>query len=79
MVFKTEVGTAAEQTDSVGQQILKILLDEIPEMADGAIAAISGQTRDGVLTTVGFKEGKNVGTVLCHLVPVDKGVALPAK
>lgn len=72
VVFKTEVGTAAEQTDSVGQQILKILLDEIPEMADGAIAAISGQTRDGVLTTVGFKEGKNVGTVLCHLVPVDK-------
>ncbi|MDD4416740.1 MAG: efflux RND transporter permease subunit [Proteiniphilum sp.] len=72
VVFKTEVGSAAEQTDSVGQQILKILLDEIPEMADGAIAAISGQTRDGVLTTVGFKEGKNVGTVLCHLVPVDK-------
>jgi hydrophobe/amphiphile efflux-1 (HAE1) family protein len=72
VVFETEVGTAANQTDSVGQQILKIMLDEIPEIADGAIASISGQTRDGALTTVGFKEGKNVGTVLCHLVPVEQ-------
>lgn len=71
VVYETEVGTSAQQTDSIGQRILQIMLDEIPEIADGALASISGQTKDGTLTTVGFKEGKNVGTVLCHLIPSD--------
>ncbi|MFA5641375.1 MAG: efflux RND transporter permease subunit [Bacteroidales bacterium] len=74
VVFETEVGTAACQTDSIGQLILKIMHDQIPEIAEGAIASIAGQTNDGSLTTVGFKEGKNVGTVLCHLVPSDQRV-----
>lgn len=72
VVFETEVGTSAQQTDSIGQRILRIMEEEIPEISHGALAAISGQTRDGALTTVGFKEGKNVGTVLCHLVPADE-------
>lgn len=72
VVFETEVGTSADQTDSVGQQILQIMTNEIPEIAESALASIVGQTDDGILTTVGFKEGKNVGTVLCHLVTPDK-------
>ena len=44
VVFETEVGTAANQTDSVGQQILKIMLDEIPEIADGAIVYLRSDT-----------------------------------
>lgn len=72
VVFETEVGTSAQQTDSIGQRILQIMQDEIPEISHGALASISGQTRDGSLTTVGFKEGKNVGTVLCHLVSADE-------
>ena len=72
VVYETEVGTSADQTDSVGQQILQIMLNEIPEIAESALASIVGQTNDGILTTVGFKEGKNVGTVLCHLVTPDK-------
>lgn len=65
--FETEVGTSAEQTDSIGQQILQILYEEIHEMVPGSSGAIAGQTRDGALTTVGFKEGKNIGSILCHL------------
>lgn len=72
VVFETEVGTSAQQTDSIGQRILQIMQEEIPEIAPGAIASISGQTQDGALTTVGFKEGKNVGTVLCHLTSPDE-------
>ncbi|NLH28693.1 MAG: efflux RND transporter permease subunit, partial [Bacteroidales bacterium] len=70
--FETEVGTSVEQTDSIGQQILKILHEEIHEMVPGSSGAIAGQTRDGALTTVGFKEGKNIGSVLCHLTLPDK-------
>ena len=72
VVYETEVGTSADRTDSIGQQILQIMLNEIPEIAESALASIVGQTNDGILTTVGFKEGKNVGTVLCHLVTPDK-------
>lgn len=72
VVFETEVGTSARQTDSISQQILQIMLEDIPEIANEAAVSIAGQTQTGALTTVGFKEGKNVGTVLCHLVPPDK-------
>lgn len=72
VVFETEVGTSAQQTDSMGQRILQIMLDEVPEIRDGALASISGQTESGMLTTVGFKEGKNVGTVLTNLVPHEE-------
>ena len=72
VVYETEVGSSAEKTDSIGQQILEIMLDGIPEIKEGAVASISGQTPSGVLTTVGFKEGKNVGTVLCRLIPIEQ-------
>lgn len=72
VVFETEVGTSARQTDSISQQILQIMLEDIPEIANEAAVSIAGQTKTGALTTVGFKEGKNVGTVLCHLIPPDK-------
>ena len=72
VVFETEVGTSARQTDSISQQILQIMLEDIPEIANEAAVSIAGQTKTGALTTVGFKEGTNVGTVLCHLTPPDK-------
>ncbi|MEA4905326.1 MAG: efflux RND transporter permease subunit [Petrimonas sp.] len=72
VVFETEVGTSARQTDSVSQQILQLMLAEIPEIADSAVVSIAGQTKSGALTTVGFKEGKNAGSVVCHLTPPDK-------
>ncbi|HEX2977203.1 MAG TPA: efflux RND transporter permease subunit, partial [Bacteroidales bacterium] len=72
VVFQTEVGTGARETDRVAQDVMKIMKDNIPEMVPGTLAAISGQTRDGILSTVGFSEGKNVGTVLCHLSLPDK-------
>jgi hydrophobe/amphiphile efflux-1 (HAE1) family protein len=72
VVFETPVGTAASETDRISQQIMKLMEDNIPEMVPGTMGAISGQTRDGLLSTVGFAEGKNIGTVLCHLTLPDK-------
>jgi len=51
---------------------MTIMKENIPEMVPGSLSAISGQTRDGILSTVGFSEGKNIGTVLCHLTLPDK-------
>jgi hydrophobe/amphiphile efflux-1 (HAE1) family protein len=72
VVFQTEVGTSAEETDRVAQEIMKVMEANIPEMIPGTLAAISGQTKDGILSMVGFKEGKNTGTVLGHLTLPDK-------
>jgi HAE1 family hydrophobic/amphiphilic exporter-1 len=67
VVFETEVGTSAAETDKVAQKVMDVIKQEVPEMVPGSLAAISGQTRDGILSTVGFSEGKNISTVLCHL------------
>jgi HAE1 family hydrophobic/amphiphilic exporter-1 len=67
VVFETEVGTSAEQTDKVAQEVMDIIKKEVPELVPGTLASISGQTEDGTLSSVGFEEGKNVSTVLAHL------------
>ena len=70
--FETEQGTSHTLTEQVGNQIVQLLQEHVPEIAEGGIASITGQTDDGVLTAVGFKEGKNIGTIFCHLKPVDE-------
>lgn len=70
--FETEQGTSHTLTEQVGNQIVQLLQDNVPEIAEGGIASITGQTDDGVLTAVGFKEGKNIGTIFCHLKPVNE-------
>lgn len=70
--FETEQGISHTITEQVGNQIVQLLQDNVPEVVDGGIASITGQTDDGVLTAVGFKEGKNIGTIFCHLKPVDE-------
>ncbi|HPP91064.1 efflux RND transporter permease subunit [Tenuifilum sp.] len=66
-VIETEVGTSTTKTDSVAQLVMQIFQDEIPEMVPGSLASVSGQTEEGLLSSVGFSEGKNIATVMCHL------------
>lgn len=72
VTFQTETGTNASETDKVAQKVMKVMEENIPEMIPGSLGSISGQTRDGLLSTVGFAEGKNIGTVMCHLTLPDK-------
>lgn len=67
VVIETEVGTSAEQTDQAAQQVMAIVREEVPELEPGTLAAVSGQTEDGTLSSIGFEEGKNVATILAHL------------
>ncbi|HPV56233.1 MAG TPA: efflux RND transporter permease subunit, partial [Tenuifilaceae bacterium] len=66
-VIETEVGTSAAKTDSVAQLVMKIFEAEIPEMVPGSLFSTAGQTEDGILSSVGFSEGKNIATIMCHL------------
>ena len=72
LVFETEVGTSADETDRVAQKVMDIFIEEIPEMSPGSLSSITGQTEGGTLKSVGFSEGKNVCTVIAHLILPDQ-------
>lgn len=67
VVFKTETGTRAEATRQVSRKVMKIVDEVAREKVPGTLFSVSGQTEKGILSSVGFEEGKNVGTVMCHL------------
>ena len=51
--FETEQGTSHSFTEQVGNEIIQLLHDNVPEVAEGGLASITGQTQEGVLTAVG--------------------------
>ncbi|MFC2104176.1 efflux RND transporter permease subunit [Bacteroidota bacterium] len=72
LVFETEVGTNAEETDRIAQKVMEVFAEELPEIAPGSLASITGQTDGGTLKSVGFSEGKNICTVIAHLILPDE-------
>jgi HAE1 family hydrophobic/amphiphilic exporter-1 len=63
--FEMEIGTSAQETERIARRIEHIMLEEIPEMQSQF--TIVGQTEDGALTTVGFREGKNIGSLVVRM------------
>jgi len=70
IVYQTEVGTNSSETERVGIEIEKILKEEVPELR--TFFTVVGQTESGVLSSVGFKEGKNMGTLMAKLTPPEE-------
>ncbi|MGM0504046.1 MAG: efflux RND transporter permease subunit, partial [Bacteroidota bacterium] len=72
VVIETEVGTSAEETDRIAQKVMEVIRENVPEMIPTSLSSITGQTEKGTLSSVGFTEGKNVSTILAHLVLPDE-------
>ncbi len=68
--FEMEIGTGAQETERIARRIERIMLEEIPEMQSQF--TIVGQTEDGALTTVGFQEGKNIGSLVLRMGRPDE-------
>ncbi len=68
--FEMETGTSVAETERVARQIERIMKEEIPEMQTEF--TIVGQTEDGALTTVGFQEGKNIGSIVARMGRPDE-------
>lgn len=68
--FKMETGTSVAETERVARQIERIMKEKIPEMQTEF--TIVGQTEDGALTTVGFQEGKNIGSIVARMGRPDE-------
>lgn len=68
--FEMETGTSASETEKTARKIERIMLEEIPEIQTEF--TIVGQTEDGSLTTVGFREGKNIGSLVARMGRPDE-------
>lgn len=70
--IEIDISATSTKSDSISKVVMDIFEREVPEMRPGSLASISGQSENGMLTSVGFREGKNITTVLCHLSHPDE-------
>lgn len=71
VVAEIRIGASTEQTLQVTEKIEQIFREEIPEMR--ALYSLTGQSEEGMLGTVGFREGKNVTSVFARMtLPQDR-------
>jgi HAE1 family hydrophobic/amphiphilic exporter-1 len=66
VVAETRVGASTEETLALTRKIEDIFLQEIPEIRN--LYSLTGQSDQGLLSSVGFKEGKNVTTIFARTV-----------
>lgn len=65
-VVETRVGASTEATMKLTRQIEEIFEQEVPEIRN--LYSLTGQSEEGLLSSVGFREGKNVTTVFARTV-----------
>ncbi len=70
VVFETRVGSSTEQTLKITREVENIFKEEIPEIRN--LYSLTGQSDAGLLSSVGFREGKNVSTVFARTVLPEK-------
>lgn len=71
VVAEIRVGASTEETLRLTARIEEIFREEIPEIRN--LYSLTGQSDQGLLSSVGFKEGKNVTSVFARTVmPEDR-------
>ncbi|MCS7228637.1 MAG: efflux RND transporter permease subunit [Candidatus Kryptonium sp.] len=77
IIAQLPIGTRIDETIKVGEQLQKIMLEEIPEKWRRYIFMRAGTTEQGFATITGQVEGNNVVTVGARLVPLkERGVSI---
>ncbi|MDA3839301.1 MAG: efflux RND transporter permease subunit [Candidatus Delongbacteria bacterium] len=75
ITFNLEQGTNTEETLRICKDVENILISEIENNGSKddirSIYSFVGQSETGILSLVGFSEGKNIGTVMAKLVLPD--------
>jgi hydrophobe/amphiphile efflux-1 (HAE1) family protein len=65
-VVETRIGASTEETLKLTQEIEDIFREEVPEIRN--LYSLTGQSDQGLLSSVGFREGKNITTVFARTV-----------
>ena len=61
---------AKQLEEKAAAKIEKFIESNVPEIVFGF--TVAGQTDQGILSSVGFKENKNLATIVYHMVPPDQ-------
>ncbi len=69
-VVETRVGASTEETLKLTEKIENIFREEVHEIR--SLYSLAGQSEEGVLSSVGFREGKNVTTVFARIVQPEE-------
>jgi len=69
-VIQLPEGYSAVETEKAAAKIEKFIESNVPEIVFGF--TVAGQTDQGILSSVGFKENKNLATIVYHMVPPDQ-------
>lgn len=69
-VIHVEIGTKVEETAKISRKVEKIFREEMPEYR--AQYGIIGQSDEGLLSMMGFDEGKNIATIGAKLTVSDQ-------
>jgi hydrophobe/amphiphile efflux-1 (HAE1) family protein len=69
-VIETRIGASTEETLKITEKVENIFRDEVPEIK--SLYSLAGQSEEGVLSSVGFREGKNVTTVFARIVQPEE-------
>ncbi len=68
--IETEEGSGIEETERVAREVEEMISRHVPELVSTYI--IAGQTEKGLLSSVGFQEGKNFATIGIRLTAPEK-------
>jgi HAE1 family hydrophobic/amphiphilic exporter-1 len=69
-VIELDKSVSPEETYRVAQEVEAIFLKEVPELR--SMYSITGQSEKGLLSTIGFKEGRNISSIGTKLVLPDQ-------
>ncbi len=64
-LVETRIDASTEETIKLTKKIENIFLEEMPEIR--SLYSLTGQSVEGILGSVGFREGKNIVTVFARL------------
>jgi CzcA family heavy metal efflux pump len=70
IALETEEGMGVAETERIAMDVEKAIHENVPELVSTFI--IAGQTEKGLLSSIGFPEGKNFATVGIRLVPPEE-------
>jgi len=69
-VVQMPEGYSANETEKVAMRIEKYIESNVSGIVFGF--TVAGQTEQGILSSVGFKENKNLASIVYHLVPSNQ-------
>jgi len=70
IAIETEEGSSVAETERIAMEVESLIRKNVPELVSTYIVA--GQTEKGLLSSVGFPEGKNFATIGIRLTPPEK-------